>query len=336
MTALLLTALALGGAVADGGAVVEDPDAPTVGASIDRAEGNVGDRLTLTVSAVAKAGIPITLPGKLDLGKLEILDRDDGDRGGRDLGDGRRSHRFVLGVAAYEPGAHEVPPIELSYLSPRGEVRAVRTGPLSVTIRALVTDDVLKPEAQPIRAPRPALIEDKRILSALKYAGGFVALLVLALILRRVFRRRRHAEAQAVGPSAPRRPPDEVAMERLAQLRAAGQFSVDNYRPVYFAVAEVVRAYLGARYGFDSLELTTTELLGQLQLKAPHLCEPGNEVESFLIETDLVKFAKTGSTDAAVLKTLDTAQAIVLSTARPLEQAAAALSGQVRPPQEAA
>src|SRR5437763_13249243 len=82
----------------------EDPDAPTVGASLDKAEAHVGDRLTLTVSAVAKAGVAVTLPSKLDLGKVELLDRNDGDRNGRDLGDGRRSHRFVLGVAAYETG----------------------------------------------------------------------------------------------------------------------------------------------------------------------------------------------------------------------------------------
>ena len=78
----------------------DDPDAPTVGVSIDKTEAHVGDRLTLTVSAVAKSGIAVVLPAKLDTGKLEILDRNDGDKGGRDLGDGRRSHRFVLGVAA--------------------------------------------------------------------------------------------------------------------------------------------------------------------------------------------------------------------------------------------
>jgi hypothetical protein len=90
-------------------------------------------------------------------------------------------------------------------------------------------------------------------------------------------------------------------MERLTQLRARGQFAIDNYRPFYFEVAEVVRAYLGARYRFDSLELTTTELTEQLQLRAPHLCEPGSEVLQFLGETDLVKFAKTGSSAGRLL-----------------------------------
>ena len=38
----------------------------------------------------------------------------------------------------------------------------------------------------------------------------------------------------------------------------------DN-RPFYFAVSEVIRDYLGARYGFDSLEMTTDELVAELQ-----------------------------------------------------------------------
>src|SRR2546421_7786620 len=91
-------------AAVDMGDVQPDGDAPTVGASLDRTDAHVGDRLTLTLSAVARAGVAVTLPGKPELGKLELLDRSDGEKGGRDLGDGRRAHRFVLGVAAYELG----------------------------------------------------------------------------------------------------------------------------------------------------------------------------------------------------------------------------------------
>jgi hypothetical protein len=85
-----------------------------------------------------------------------------------------------------------------------------------------------------------------------------------------------------------------------------------------------VRAYLGARYGFDSLELTTTELMAELERRAPHLSAPDGEVARFLARSDLVKFAKTGSTDVAASEALDAAQAIVLSTAQKLETEAQA------------
>jgi hypothetical protein len=312
----------------------EDPNAPTVGVSLDKSEGHVGDRLILTVSAVAKAGVAVTLPQKLDLGKLELLDRNDGERGGRDLGDGRRSHRFVLGVAAYETGDLEVPPIGLSYLTPKGEVRTVATDALPLTIRPLVAADEQRPEPQPERPPRSAFVEDERVLRALKWGsivvGGLGALALVAFFIRRA-QRRRQPLAAAVA-LVPTRAPDAVAMEKLAALRAVGQFAADGYRPFYFALAEIVRVYLGGRYGFDAPEMTTTELLDELTRRAPHLATDGGEVPRFLADTDLVKFAKAGSTDAAALLALDAAQAIVLSTAAPLEDVAQSISGPVRLP----
>jgi hypothetical protein len=332
---MLLVAIAAPAGGDRAGASDPDPDAPTVGASLDKSEAHVGDRLTLTISAVAKAGIAVSLPSKLELGKLEVLDRADGDRAGRDLGDGRRSHRFVLGVAAYELGELEIPRITISYLNPRGEVRTVETEPLALRVRGLVADDEPKPEVQPPRPPRSALVEDKRVMRVVRWGGAALGgVLMLSMIALWIRRRLQSGAPAADAPLAPARPPDEIAMEKLRALRQAGRFAADGYRPFYFAVAEVVRAYLGARYGFDSLELTTTELLNQLILRAPHLSEPDGEVARFLADTDLVKFANAGSTDTAALAALDAAQAIVLSTAKPLESVAQAISGPVRLPME--
>jgi hypothetical protein len=323
----------------DGGV---DPDAPTVGASLDKTEAHVGDRVTLTISAVAKAGFAVTLPGKLELGKLELLDRDDGDKQGRDLGDGRRAHRFVLGVSAYEVGELEVPALTISYINPRGEVRTVQTAPISLEVKSLVAPDEANPDVQPIRPPRSAIVEDKRVMKLVRWGvDALGALLVVAFstwVARRTMRRRRAPELAAVALE-PSRPPEEVAMEKLRLLRAQGNFGADGYRPFYFAVAEVVRAYLGGRYGFDSLELTTTELMTQLSSRAAHLALPDGAVARFLGDTDLVKFARSGSTDEAALAALDAAQSIVLSTAAPLETVVAATSGPVRqpmPPKEGA
>jgi hypothetical protein len=47
-----------------------------------------------------------------------------------------------------------------------------------------------------------------------------------------------------------------------------------------------------------------------------------------------VKFAKAGSNDGNALTALDAAQAIVLSTAAPLEIVAQSISGPVRMPRE--
>lgn len=313
-------------------ALPPDPDAPTVGASLDKAEAYVGDKLALTITAIARAGIAVNLPQKLELGKLELLERDDGEAQGRDLGDGRRSFRFVLHVAAYEVGPTEVPPLPLTYLSPRGDVRTVSTDPVSLTIRALVDESQTKLEPQPERGPRTAMIEDRRVVRAIWVTIGLLALGALAFLVRRLVRRVRRTEAELAGPVVPSRPPGEVAIERLSAIRARGDFARDGYRPFAFEIAEIVRAYLGARYGFDSLELTSTELLAELERFAPHLVAAGSEVVRFLEDTDLMKFANAGSSDGTALLLLDSAQRIVLATAPKLESAEEMLSGPVRPP----
>jgi hypothetical protein len=311
-----------------------DPDAPTVGASLDKSEAHVGDRLLLTVSAVAKSNVAVTLPQSLDLGKLEVLDRNEGDRNGRDLGDGRRSHRFVLAVSAYETGELEVPPIPVTYSTPNGEVKTVTTDALPLTIRPLVAADEPNADVQPVRPPRSAWVPDERVIRALKWGGvglGGAIVLVGGLLLVRRARKRRVPVAEAVA-AGPRRPPDAVAIEKLTALRQKGDFGADGYRPFYFALTDVVREYLGARYGFDALDMTTTELLDELSRRAAHLTAAGADVPRFFADCDLVKFAKAGSTDGDALLALDAAQAIVLSTAAPLEELAHAISGPVRMP----
>ena len=329
----------------DLGEVAADPDAPTVGASLDRTEALLGDRLILTVSAVAKTGIGVRLADKLELGKLELLDRDDGDKAGRDLGDGRRAHRFILGVAGYELGDLEVPSLKITYSLPNGDARVITTAPLTVHLSGLIKDDPSDPnrapdaetklELQPLRPTRSALIEDKRLLGILRWsaivAGGLLVAGIAFLLVRRALRRTKVAEAQAAAAAPPRRPPDEVAIEKLRALRAAGDFAAELYRPFYFAVAEIVREYLGARYGFDSLELTSQELMQALGERAPHLATVDGEVARFLEATDLVKFAKTGSSDGAAAAVLTAAESLVLSTSAPLESAASMVTSPIRP-----
>jgi hypothetical protein len=314
-------------------AAAESADAPTVGLSADRTTVLVGDRVTLTVSATAAAGTTLRLPPKPDLGGLELLDRDEGDREGKDLGDGRRAWKFQLIVAGYDVAEITVPPIEISW-SRAGELGTVRTKSLTVAVRGVLPppDAPDKVELQPPRGSRSSLIEDRRMWIALRWtaivAGGALALALIWLIARRVLRRR----AQAVVAAAPvvaRRPPEEVAVEKLAALEAAGQFDRDRYRPFYFAAAEILREYLGARYGFDSLELTSGELMDAIKARTSEsVVLP---VQRFTDETDLVKFANTSSTDGAAREVLAQARAIILATAKPLDTAAAMVSSPVRP-----
>ena len=311
--------------------LAEDPDAPTVGVSIDKTEAHVGDRLTLTVSAVAKAGIAVMLPAKLDTGKLEVLDRNDSDKSGP-----RPRRRAPL--APLRPRRGRLRDRRARGAAARGHLpdaagrgaHASQTEPLTVNVRPLVAADEAHPEPQPERPPRSAWVEDERVMR-IAQVGRHRPRRRLVLLVAGAAHPARLAAAHAGGawrrrPTCPSAPPDAVAIEKLTALRAAGNFGADGYRPFYFALAEIVREYLGARYGFDSLEMTTTEVLDELQGARRAPGRRRRRGAALLRDSDLVKFAKAGSTDAAALAALDAAQAIVLSTAAPLEEAAQSIS----------
>ena len=59
----------------------------------------------------------------------------------------------------------------------------------------------------------------------------------------------------------PPRPPEEVAFEKLEAAERSGWLEEGEVKLFHVAVSEAVREYLGGRYGFDSLEQTTEELL---------------------------------------------------------------------------
>ena len=247
------------------------------------------------------------LPAKLDTGKLEILDRNDGDKSGRDLGDGRRSHRFVLGVAAYETG---------------GDRRAAARGhvPVAVGAGAQRRDravDRQHPAAgragrgstpSRSRSGRRARRGSRTSAWCARSSGAASASAAPSCSWSpacssgargggarpRPPRRRR--------PTVPRRAPDAVAIEKLTALRAARQLRRRRLPAVLLRAhrdrARVSRRALrlrrarddddrGARRARNSARCTSWPRARRCRASSP--------------TCDLVKFAKAGSTDAAAL-----------------------------------
>ena len=295
-----------GAAAVDAGAAA-DPDAPTAAGHADRAEAHVGDPIRVTIVTVAKAAVPVNLPGTLALSPFSLLDRKESEQ---NLGDGRVRREFVLTVAVYEPGPQTMPAVEVTYLGPRGEVRTVRTEPIPIKIASVIANEpepALKEALAPVVGARGAAAG--RSTSRAGVAAAALGALATTLIVRRL-RARRGAR-----PGPPPRPAHEIALERLDRLGAYGFLEDADNRPFYFAVSEVIRDYLGGRYGFDSLEMTTDELMAELRARAGRELSLGlGEVQGWLSACDLVKFAKISPTAAEARGALESAIRIVTST----------------------
>src|SRR4029077_20112033 len=116
-------------------------------------------------------------------------------------------------------------------------------------------------------------------------------------------------------PGPPPRPAHEIALEKLDRLGQYGFLEDADNRPFYFAVSEIIREYLGARFGFDSLELTTDELVAELGRTSDRdLGMFRGEIQGWLSACDLVKFAKISPSATEARGALETALRIVTST----------------------
>ena len=303
-------------AASDAGIAEADPDAPTVAAHADKAEAHVGDPIHLEVVAIGKSAVPVNLPSTLELGPFSLLDRKEGEQ---NLGYGRVKRQFTLTIAAYEPGTKEVPAIEVTYLGPRGDVRTARTAPVAVKIASLIANEP-EPAIKDAAPPVTVMVEN---LWPAYIAGGLVAAGVGALLTMLIVRRLRARRGERPGP--PPRPAHEVALEKLDRLGAYGFLENADNRPFYFAVSEIIREYLGGRYGFDSLELTTDELCAELRRHAGRELVLG-EVQGWLSACDLVKFAKISPTAAEARGALESAIRIVTTT-RPVPEPVGAAAG---------
>lgn len=139
--------------------------------------------------------------------------------------------------------------------------------------------------------------------------GGFVAsaLLASAWLLRRRSPRRAQAPEVAL-------PPHVKAQRALARLRALPRTTAAQVEAFYVGVSDVLRTYLEERFGLHAPERTTEEFLRDLEGGDRLAREHRGELERFLSQCDLVKFAAVVPAEPDHLAVFALAEAFVEST----------------------
>ncbi len=88
----------------------------------------------------------------------------------------------------------------------------------------------------------------------------------------------------------PKLPPHEQAMQEIAQIKEEKSVQKEDAKPYYTALTDTLRYYMHGRYGFNAMEMTSSEILEQLQ-REPDV-QMFNELRELLTTADLVKFSK--------------------------------------------
>jgi hypothetical protein len=254
---------------------------------------HVGDPIHLTLRLAAPAGSDLAIERPAaGPGDVEIL-----SWGAPQETRGPAGERTVVVEAtatAWRTGDVAIPA-----LAARGALSGeVRSEPVSITVASVGIDS--SQDIRPIKDPLSLPIEWGRI--ALIALAALATAVVAFLVARRL--RRRPAERPA--PALPSRPADEIALEALDRLASDGLVARGRTLEHYVRLADILRRYFEARFGFPALDRTTSEILVALRRPIDRAgvrrsIDTHAEIAGLLEEADLVKFAEhvPDSEDAA-------------------------------------
>lgn len=215
---------------------------------------------------------------------------------------------FQVQLAAFQLGAQKTPQLSFEVWTEQGQ------GTFNVPGVDVEIVSTLPPDAEQtgaglfdIAPPVDVAVRTWRLLYALAIA------LAVGLAAYAFMRWRRRPKPVAVEPPKPLEPLEVRVRKALDALREEDLPGKGRVREYYFRLSEIVRGYLGERYGFDALESTTPELLESLRrLHTPGL--PMKELQEFVNESDFVRYAKASPDPTACKSAIELAYAIVQAT----------------------
>ncbi|MCC6746067.1 MAG: hypothetical protein IT371_00325 [Deltaproteobacteria bacterium] len=261
--------------------------APKLTARVEPAVVRLGDPVRVTIVVRQPKGVTVTLPLRLELGDFTELSRKETQRelppsGGLP----EVEQTFALEVAAYNLGEVTLPPIEVNALGPKGEILSLKTEALPIRVRSGMGNEP-NPKLKGLEPPVQVFQRNWWLIGGLIALGAALVVALLTLLVARYVRARRERHR----PPPPPIPAERTALAALAALDVEAYLARDAHKELYLRFSEILRAYVGARWGFDALEMTTTEIAEWL---ARRRVKSGTEQKllSYFTECDLVKFAK--------------------------------------------
>jgi hypothetical protein len=277
---------------------------------------NVGDLLTLEVSAAYPRGGSVNLPTTLKLDPLYVVSTE--VSAPESTGAGLRKS-FSITFQHFAVGQAAVPPFDLTYVSESGEVQTIAVPSRTFTVESLLANEVdpqRRPEDPPISITYPNELAENVVYSVL-------ATTVLGLLGWLIWTRWRRRQKPVYSP--PPVPPHETALKGLQRLEDSDWLARQEFQLYYLQLTEIAKAYLQGRFEVEALDRTTEEIRVSLLRNQDRIAPlSSTEVVRLLNHCDLVKFARFTPTEQEARSSLAVVREMVERTMpRPEEERSA-------------
>jgi hypothetical protein len=276
------------------GACVSDPlppdRAPTITATVEPAQPQVGDRVRITYRFRYRPSDrvefdPDVVVYQQSAQELEYArEQPERDRARRADGD-RVVSEVVVAVQPFRV-ADVVLAAQPARVNTGDEIARVCVPEVRFRVRS-VFGNTPHPRPKDLTLPEDVRRDALRLRWIALGLDGVFLVVVTTLGLTAWWRRRPRIEP----PPPPPRHPWLVAMEALEHIARGDLLSRGLTKDYYDAISDVIRRYIGGSKGFDAIEMTSGELRERLR-SDPLPGVTNVEVERLLEECDLVKFAR--------------------------------------------
>lgn len=286
-----------------------------VSAAIDSSTICIGDQTDLHLQATSDATEQVYLPayGNNLIPEVEIVERTIVDT--TTLPDGRIQQNQRITLTSFTDSLFYIPPQPF-----------------------LCNGDTIWSEALSLNVIQPfeidttlAVTDIKGIQKAPIWWWGIIRWILLGILVAGLmvglyylvrYIRKHHTTTMATEKKEPLRPAEEVALEKLDEIKAEKMWQAGKIKEYHTALTDVIREYISRRYEVSSTEKTSDETLRELKpLMKVEQKELFDCLKKMLQLADLVKFAKWTTTPEENELALKSAYDFVIETSRKEENA---------------
>lgn len=250
-------------------------------AAIDKTSIQIGDKFTYAITVKAQSNIEVEFPHVLpeNLAGFAIKDFGSSQKGLF----GRRVFRQWFLLDTYVSGEHTIPAAVVKYRAKgSADWRELSVNEVKAEVKSVLDAASTRTDIRDIRGPKS--FTEKIWLYALT-ALAVLAIIGAALALLLLIKRKNES-----GP--PPVPAHIIAYKALAVLEKRDYIGKGQIKAYYVELSDIVRYYLENRFNIRAPEMTTEEFLVKVKEDSALSLEHKGLLRDFLLNCDLVKFAK--------------------------------------------
>jgi hypothetical protein len=284
---------------------------PEAKASVDTLAIKIGGTLTYQLEVKAPITSTIKWPSFRDsIGDFELLKKQKIDTAVK--GDLQRYQQKIT-LIGFEKGRSHIPALSIPYQLSSGTADSLKTDSFSVRVTTVKIDSGNR--IKPIKGLLEIPLTFQELLP---YILGGVGALVLIGLGYWLYKRWKRKKRQPVPTAQPLQLPHEKALNQLKQLEDEKLWQKGYIKEYHDQLTDIIRDYLEHLLNIKALELTTSEIMQELQGRALSN-EQKEKLQQLFNTADMAKFAKAQPSSEENKQALTIAYAFIRETRGPMQ-----------------